>query len=294
MKDHTREAMDAVREALPEFRQQDDYLLAHGASLMSEDSHEIVHVDTVRKIVAAALQWAASQQAADERELPPLRYATGVQAAIKAFACACAFGDDADARVAAALRLESEIESYARSAFVAQQSEPWRKRKEPHEGALVGEQIPPCHFSQIARQTGESASIVNGLNNLEQAALDAYNEHFYKCSPSCSVATWTSAWRKGIDWFNNMPGGQSVTAVIAEKQAAEGWRPIDSAPVSGRGERPAWFLAFNGHHIGVCARWGDEGYGEVIADEGDEVVTPPPTHWMPLPAPPATQGGADA
>jgi hypothetical protein len=64
MKDHTREAMDAVREALPEFRQQDDYLLAHGASLMSEDSHEIVHVDTVRKIVEAALQWAASQQAA--------------------------------------------------------------------------------------------------------------------------------------------------------------------------------------------------------------------------------------
>lgn len=160
----------------------------------------------------------SSQQAAEGWELPPLRYATGVQAAIKAFACACAFGDDADARVAAALRLESEIESYARSAFVAQQSEPWRKRKEPHEGALVGEQIPPCHFSQIARQTGESASIVNGLNNLEQAALDAYNEHFYKCSPSCSVATWTSAWRKGIDWFNNMPGGQSVTAVIAEKQ----------------------------------------------------------------------------
>ena len=69
----TDEAFDAVREALPEFSQQDDYLLAHGASLMSEDSHEIVHVDTVRKIVAAALQWAASQQAAeveaDEAEL---------------------------------------------------------------------------------------------------------------------------------------------------------------------------------------------------------------------------------
>jgi hypothetical protein len=65
MDDKAREAFDAAREALPEFRQQDDYLLAHGASLMSEDSHEIVHVDTVRKIVAAALQWAASQQAAE-------------------------------------------------------------------------------------------------------------------------------------------------------------------------------------------------------------------------------------
>jgi hypothetical protein len=74
MDDKAREAFDAAREALPEFRQQDDYLLAHGASLMSEDSHEIVHVDTVRKIVAAALQWAASQQAAEgDDELLRLR-----------------------------------------------------------------------------------------------------------------------------------------------------------------------------------------------------------------------------
>jgi len=47
--------IDRVREALPEFSQQDDYLLAHGASLMSDASHEIIHVDTLRKIVDAAL-----------------------------------------------------------------------------------------------------------------------------------------------------------------------------------------------------------------------------------------------
>jgi hypothetical protein len=223
----------------------------------------------------AALQWAASQQAAEGWELPPLRYAAGVQAAIKAFACACALEDDADARVAAALRLESEIESYARSAFVAQQSEPWRKRKEPHEGALVGEQIPPCHFSQIARQTGESASIVNGLNNLEQAALDAYNEHFYKCSPSCSVATWTSAWRKGIDWFNNMPGGQSVTAVIAEKQAAEGWRPIDTAPKNEE------ILIYQPR------------FKRVTLSINDGFEYKEATHWMPLPLPPLAQGDSN-
>lgn len=64
------------------------------------------------------------------------------------------------------------------------------------------------------------------------------------------------------------------------------WQPIETALMSGRGERPRWFLAYNGHHIGVCARWADEGYGETIADELDEVVVPPPTHWMPLPPPP--------
>lgn len=45
--------VDLIKEALPEFRQQDDYLLAHGASLMSENSHEIIHVDTLRRIIAA-------------------------------------------------------------------------------------------------------------------------------------------------------------------------------------------------------------------------------------------------
>lgn len=70
------------------------------------------------------------------------------------------------------------------------------------------------------------------------------------------------------------------------RRAEVQWQPIETAPISGRGERPLWFLGFNGNHIGICARWGDEGYGELIADETDEIVTPAPTHWMPLPAAP--------
>lgn len=64
------------------------------------------------------------------------------------------------------------------------------------------------------------------------------------------------------------------------------WQPIETAPISGRGERPRYFLAFNGHHTGVCVRWCNEGYGETITDESDEVVYPKPTHWMPMPTPP--------
>lgn len=61
-----RAVLDGVRAALPEFRQQDDYLLAHGASLMSENSHEIIHFDTVRRIIRAALS--ATQPEQGERD----------------------------------------------------------------------------------------------------------------------------------------------------------------------------------------------------------------------------------
>jgi hypothetical protein len=49
------DAMERAKAALPEFRQQDDYLLAHGASLMSDSSHEIIHTDTLTRIVLAVL-----------------------------------------------------------------------------------------------------------------------------------------------------------------------------------------------------------------------------------------------
>lgn len=58
-----REALERARSALPEFTQQDDYLLAHGASLMSSDSHEILHVDTLEKIVRSVLSAPSSEQA---------------------------------------------------------------------------------------------------------------------------------------------------------------------------------------------------------------------------------------
>jgi hypothetical protein len=48
-------ALDRIKQALPEFRQQDDYLLAHGASLLSEQSHEIIHIDTAFRIAGVAL-----------------------------------------------------------------------------------------------------------------------------------------------------------------------------------------------------------------------------------------------
>jgi hypothetical protein len=59
-------ALDRIKEALPEFRQQDDYLLAHGASLLSEQSHEIIHVDTALRIAGATPPAAAQPDLADE------------------------------------------------------------------------------------------------------------------------------------------------------------------------------------------------------------------------------------
>lgn len=56
------DAMERAKAAMSEFRQQDDYLLAHGASLMSDDSHEIIHIDTLTKIVLAVLASSPSVQ----------------------------------------------------------------------------------------------------------------------------------------------------------------------------------------------------------------------------------------
>ena len=42
-----------ARESLSEFRQQDDYLLSPDAPLMSEDSYQVIHIDTLQRIVDA-------------------------------------------------------------------------------------------------------------------------------------------------------------------------------------------------------------------------------------------------
>jgi hypothetical protein len=65
----TDELFNRVRDALLEngFTQQDDYLLAHGASVMSESSHEIIHVDTLRTILAASASAEAKGEQQDAR-----------------------------------------------------------------------------------------------------------------------------------------------------------------------------------------------------------------------------------
>lgn len=50
---HIETLYQIAREALAEFRQQDEYLLSPDASLMSEDCHEIIHLDTLQRIVDA-------------------------------------------------------------------------------------------------------------------------------------------------------------------------------------------------------------------------------------------------
>lgn len=70
-----------AKETLVEFRQQDDYLLAHDASLMSEDSHEILHLDNAVRLVQAGYQLCreefAKEHEALERERNALRELLG-------------------------------------------------------------------------------------------------------------------------------------------------------------------------------------------------------------------------
>ena len=66
------------------------------------------------------------------------------------------------------------------------------------------------------------------------------------------------------------------------------WRPIDSAPKTGRWVLLWWpavtDAAFVGYYVG---RWKDAISGEHWGD------TPGPTHWMPLPPPPFPTSGQE-
>lgn len=68
------------------------------------------------------------------------------------------------------------------------------------------------------------------------------------------------------------------------------WEKIDNAPKTGES-----FLAFSDEGVYEC-RWNDGRFRALTLDEhgcgccgGDNAVA---THWMPLPAPPATEGEA--
>ena len=79
------------------------------------------------------------------------------------------------------------------------------------------------------------------------------------------------------------------TALASETVSA--WQPIETAPESCRGEYPRYILFYNGCHVGVgfCYPSEDGDNGTLYVDESDAIITPEPTHWQPLPAPPALQ-----
>lgn len=67
------------------------------------------------------------------------------------------------------------------------------------------------------------------------------------------------------------------------------WQPIETAPLNGT----SVLLWQNGRWI--TGRWRGEHYGEVLrwdmgnwqSSDGIDLLYQPPTHWMPLPPPPA-------
>ena len=83
-----------------------------------------------------------------------------------------------------------------------------------------------------------------------------------------------------------LPEASERSTVVPPLAAVErnSWQPIETAPKDG-----TWFLAWNGEAMFV-AGIGREGQfrlpvGTVETELGED-EPPPPTHWMPLPAPP--------
>ncbi len=71
------------------------------------------------------------------------------------------------------------------------------------------------------------------------------------------------------------------------------WIPVGERlpEVSCRGEYGSWVLVNNGHHTGISklVDW-EDGENPEWEDECGEPITPPLTHWMPLPLPPINVG----
>lgn len=57
---------------------------------------------------------------------------------------------------------------------------------------------------------------------MERAALDAYNAHFFKCTPSCSVADWTTAWKKAVAWWTEVPAAEASKPKMRRRLTSDG------------------------------------------------------------------------
>ena len=74
---------------------------------------------------------------------------------------------------------------------------------------------------------------------------------------------------------------------LAAALAETGWRPIDTAPRTGKpllGFVPSYYQGSGG----ICVIVWDEGDGEWWDNQAFKTE---PTHWMPLPPPPAEEPG---
>ena len=79
----------------------------------------------------------------------------------------------------------------------------------------------------------------------------------------------------------NITKGQ--IGMIEEKTEVPNWRPIETAPKDGT---PV-LLGFPGYLHAMHGHYEDGIWGQLDSDFGFEHLPTQPTHWMPLPAPPA-------
>jgi len=79
-----------------------------------------------------------------------------------------------------------------------------------------------------------------------------------------------------------IPRATSIRLFTTPQPAIPEWQPIETAPKDG-----TYFLCFNGNWRGLSRYW-EPNYEDdpIWVDETTEFISPPPTHWMPLPAAP--------
>lgn len=116
---------------------------------------------------------------------------------------------------------------------------------------------------------------MNNREKLDRLAdsLRAFRETNHTCSDHQAFT----------DLYNVANAAVNLASQLERQSAAEGWRPIESAP-----RDDDFVLLFNGYWRGVGRRQlRDPDCPYAYVDETSEFIGPNPTHWMPLPAPPS-------
>lgn len=96
--------------------------------------------------------------------------------------------------------------------------------------------------------------------------------------------------RVNTEWVHYV---DQAKAAIAAMQPAPQWKWIGSAPRNGTCVL-LWIPAEDGRHAYIASGWYESGVfdNRWYAAPDENPLSPQPTHWMPLPTPPA--GGSDA
>lgn len=166
------------------------------------------------------------------------------------------------------------------------------------------DQVPDLSFrgNELAGETGEACNVIKKLERERHGwrGSRATAEHLAAELADVVICADLAAMAAGVDLYEavsakfdatSMSNGLStrLRAALTAASERDGWRPIDTAPKDGTS------ILLGHRHAAFDGYWSDEAGGWVNGQTNryDELLTYEPTHWQPLPTPPAPDVGRE-